>query len=252
MTTVLLCDDEMLVRTGLRTILSAQPDIEILGEAVDGRDALEQTARPATRRRADGHANAELDGIETTRRIHAGPPPHPAVVMLTTFDADDYVHEALTAGACGFLLKSAPPDELVRAVRKAAERELLLAPEITRLLVSHYLERRSQPSPVHGFSLLTDREREVLELIAQRPIERRHRGRAVPQRGDRQDPHQQDLHEARRARPRPSRRRRLRIGTHPSRCQLNDGGLAGGVDGDVSERGRRRHAGGCPAGARRS
>ena len=86
--------------------------------------------------------------------------------MLTTFDVDDYVHEALTAGACGFLLKSAPPDELVRAVRKAAERELLLAPEITRLLVAHYLERRSQPSTVHGISLLTDREREVLEQIA--------------------------------------------------------------------------------------
>jgi DNA-binding NarL/FixJ family response regulator len=166
MTTVLLCDDEMLVRTGLRTILSAQPDIEILGEAVDGRDALEQlrVLRPDVV--LMDVRMPELDGIETTRRIHAGPPPHPAVVMLTTFDADDYVHEALTAGACGFLLKSAPPDELVRAVRKAAERELLLAPEITRLLVSHYLERRSQPSPVHGFSLLTDREREVLELIA--------------------------------------------------------------------------------------
>jgi DNA-binding NarL/FixJ family response regulator len=166
MTTVLLCDDEMLVRTGLRTILSTQPDIEILGEAVDGRDALEQlrVLRPDVV--LMDVRMPELDGIETTRRIHAGPPPHPAVVMLTTFDADDYVHEALTAGACGFLLKSAPPDELVRAVRKAAERELLLAPEITRLLVSHYLERRSQPSPVHGFSLLTDREREVLELIA--------------------------------------------------------------------------------------
>ena len=166
MTTVLLCDDEMLVRTGLRTILSAQPDIEVLGEAVNGRDALEQlrVLRPDVV--LMDVRMPELDGIETTRRIHAGPPPHPAVVMLTTFDADDYVHDALTAGACGFLLKSAPPDELVRAVRKAAERELLLAPEITRLLVSHYLERRSQPSPVHGFSLLTDREREVLELIA--------------------------------------------------------------------------------------
>ena len=86
--------------------------------------------------------------------------------MLTTFGADEYVHDALTAGACGFLLKSAPPDELVRAVRKAAEHELLLAPEITRLLVTHYLEQRPQPSTVHGFSLLTDREREVLELIA--------------------------------------------------------------------------------------
>ncbi|HEX6657344.1 MAG TPA: response regulator transcription factor [Ilumatobacter sp.] len=166
MTTVLLCDDEMLVRTGLRTILSAQPDIEILGEAVNGRDALEQVRVLQPHVVLMDIRMPELDGIETTRRIHTGPPPHPAVVMLTTFDADDYVHEALTAGACGFLLKSAPPDELVRAVRKAAERELLLAPEITRLLVAHYLERRSQPSPVDGFSLLTDREREVLEQIA--------------------------------------------------------------------------------------
>ena len=128
MTTVLLCDDEMLVRTGLRTILSAQPDIEILGEAVNGRDALEhvRVLRPDVV--LMDIRMPDLDGIETTRRIHTGPPPHPAVVMLTTFDADDYVHEALTAGACGFLLKSAPPDELVRAVRKAAERELLRAP----------------------------------------------------------------------------------------------------------------------------
>jgi len=166
MTTVLLCDDEMLVRTGLRTILSAQPDIEIVGEAVDGRDALEQVRVLRPDVVLMDIRMPELDGIETTRRIHTGPPPHPAVVMLTTFDADDYVHEALTAGACGFLLKSAPPDELVRAVRKAAERELLLAPEITRLLVAHYLERRSTPSTVHGFGLLTDREREVLEQIA--------------------------------------------------------------------------------------
>jgi DNA-binding NarL/FixJ family response regulator len=166
MTTVLLCDDEMLVRTGLRTILSAQPDIEIVGEAVDGRDALEQVRVLRPDVVLMDIRMPELDGIETTRRIQTGPPPHPAVVMLTTFDADDYVHEALTAGACGFLLKSAPPDELVRAVRKAAERELLLAPEITRLLVAHYLERRSTPSTVHGFGLLTDREREVLEQIA--------------------------------------------------------------------------------------
>ena len=165
MTTVLLCDDEMLVRTGLRTILSAQPDIDVLGEASNGRDALERTRVLCPDVVLMDIRMPELDGIETTRRIHAGPPPHPGVVMLTTFDADDYVHAALTAGACGFLLKSAPPDELVRAVRKAAERELLLAPEITRLLVTHYLERRPQPATVHGFDLLTDREREVLELI---------------------------------------------------------------------------------------
>jgi DNA-binding NarL/FixJ family response regulator len=166
MTTVLLCDDEMLVRTGLRTILSAQPDIDVLGEAGNGREALEQVRVLRPEVVLMDIRMPELDGIETTRRIHAAPPPHPAVVMLTTFDVDDYVHEALTAGACGFLLKSAPPDELVRAVRKAAERELLLAPEITRLLVTHNLERRPQPSTVHGFDLLTDREREVLELIA--------------------------------------------------------------------------------------
>jgi DNA-binding NarL/FixJ family response regulator len=166
MTTVLLCDDEMLVRTGLRTILSAQPDIEVIGEAGNGRDALDEVRVLRPDVVLMDIRMPELDGIETTRRIHAGPPPHPAVVMLTTFGADEYVHDALTAGACGFLLKSAPPDELVRAVRKAAEHELLLAPEITRLLVTHYLEQRPQPSTVHGFSLLTDREREVLELIA--------------------------------------------------------------------------------------
>jgi DNA-binding NarL/FixJ family response regulator len=165
-TTVLLCDDEALVRAGLRMILGAQSEIEVVGEAVDGGDAVRQCRdlRPDVVLMDIRMPN--LDGIEATRRILADPVAgRTAVVVLTTFDADDHIFDALDAGACGFLLKSAPPDELVRAVRRAAGGDLLLAPEVTRRLVADFLQRPPRGTPPPTLSTLTAREVEVLTLI---------------------------------------------------------------------------------------
>lgn len=161
---VLLADDQALVRSGFRMIVDAQPDIEVVGEAGDGREAL-QVARE---RRPDvvlmDIRMPRMDGIEATRELaragRAG-----RVLILTTFDLDEYVYEGLRAGASGFLLKNAPPEELVDAIRAVAGGESLLAPEITRRLIEHYV---SAPAPADEPRLadLSAREREVLTLVA--------------------------------------------------------------------------------------
>ena len=165
-TRVLIVDDQALVRAGFRMILEAQPDIEVIGEAENGLAAIEAARglRPDVVLmdiRMPG-----LDGIESTRRLTAmGLDAH--VVILTTYDLDEYVFDALAAGATGFLLKHVPPEELVHGVRIAAGGESLLAPSVTRRLIEEFARQRS---PVQASSKamdsLTDREREVLKLLA--------------------------------------------------------------------------------------
>ena len=162
---VLLVDDEDLVRSGLRLILSTEPDLEVVGEAADGEQALAlaELHRPDVVMldiRMPG-----LDGIEVARRLAASGSPA-RVVVLTTFDNDDYVYGALRAGASGFLLKDAPATQLVTAIRAAAAGDAVLAPSVTRRVVDE-LGRRQAPVAIQRLDVLTDRERDVLTLMAE-------------------------------------------------------------------------------------
>ena len=164
---VLIADDEALVRGGLRMILEAQDDVEIAGEAEDGRGALDLARRAHPDVVLMDIRMPGLDGLEATRRLLAVGAPAPRVLILTTFDLDEYVYEALRAGASGFLLKSARPQELVAAVRSAAAGDTLLAPQITRRLVEAFVRR--PPVGTHAapeLESLTNRELEVLRHIA--------------------------------------------------------------------------------------
>jgi len=162
---VLIADDQELVRTGFRVILNAAADLDVVGEAGDGRAAIEavDAVRPDVVLMDIRMPN--LDGIEATRRLTQRAPA-PRVLILTTFDLDEYVYEALRAGASGFLLKDAGADELLHAVRVVAAGEALLAPSITRKLIEDYARRppvRDQPI---ALAELTARELEVLRLLA--------------------------------------------------------------------------------------
>jgi DNA-binding NarL/FixJ family response regulator len=160
--TVLLADDQALVRTGFALILNAEPDVEVVGEAADGDEA----ARLAAELRPDvvlmDVRMPETDGIEATRRITAALPAT-KVLMLTTFDLDDYVVAAFRAGASGFLLKTAPRDQLVAAVRTVVAGEALLAPLSTRRLLEQFTQPQEEAP---ALAELTTREREVLVLLA--------------------------------------------------------------------------------------
>jgi DNA-binding NarL/FixJ family response regulator len=162
---VLVCDDQALVRSGLRMILEAQPDLEVVGEAEDGRDAVAQVRALQPAVALMDIRMPEVDGIEATRRIAADPGLGTRILVLTTFDEDGYVADALRAGAAGFLLKSCPPAELLQAVRRTAAGDTPLAPEITRRLVEGYLQRSAPPAVPPALDALTAREREVLVLI---------------------------------------------------------------------------------------
>ena len=162
MTTVLLADDQALVRAGFALILNAEPDIEVVGEANDGAEAVAS----ATELRPDlvlmDVRMPGLDGIEATRRISRLSPPV-KVLMLTTFDLDEYVIEAFRAGASGFLLKTAPRDQLVAAVRTVQTGEALLAPISTRKLIEQFARPTEETKSI---AELTARERDVLVLLA--------------------------------------------------------------------------------------
>jgi DNA-binding NarL/FixJ family response regulator len=164
---VLLADDQALVRGGFRSILEGQEDINVVGEAADGVEAVEEALRTAPDVVLMDVRMPRLDGIEATRRMDADRRVTARVLMLTTFDHDEYVYEALRAGASGFLLKSAPPRELADAVRTVAAGDSLLAPEITRRMIDDYV-RRPRPASAAPPALdeLTAREREVLALLA--------------------------------------------------------------------------------------
>jgi DNA-binding NarL/FixJ family response regulator len=163
---VLLVDDQALVRSGFRLILDAQDDMEVVGEAGDGRVAIEEAARLHPDVVLMDVRMPEVDGIAATRTI-VGERPAARVLVLTTFDEDRVVYDAMKAGASGFLLKSAPPAQFVEAVRTVAGGEALLAPSVTRRLVEDFVKRPPPGDGAHEEALrdLTEREREVLELI---------------------------------------------------------------------------------------
>jgi DNA-binding NarL/FixJ family response regulator len=163
---ILLADDHALMRHGLRGMLDAQPDMEVVGEAQDGADAVDQSIRLRPDVVVMDIRMPRLDGIEATKRLvgHGGSAFR--ILVLTTFDLDEYVYEALRAGASGFMLKDAPPQQLADAVRTVARGESLLAPAITRRLIERYV---SLPSPDTArrerFGDLTEREMHVLRLL---------------------------------------------------------------------------------------
>ncbi|MEJ8283092.1 MULTISPECIES: response regulator [Curtobacterium] len=168
MTRVMVVDDQQMFRMGLRAILQAQDDVEVVGEAANGAEAVVAAIRLQPDVILMDVRMPELDGIEATRRITAAPTDRPVrVVMLTTFDIDDYVFDALRAGASGFLLKDASADELVAAVRTVAAGEALLAPRVTRHLVEAFVAGPVTAAPrTEVLDVLTDRERDVFLLMA--------------------------------------------------------------------------------------
>ncbi len=163
---VLIADDQSLVRTGFRMILEAEPDISVVGEAANGAQAVHGTTRLSPDVVLMDVRMPDVDGIEATRRIKQSGS-HARVLVLTTFDLDEYVYEALRAGASGFLLKDTPAEQLVDAVRVIAEGNGLLAPSVTRRLIEEVAKR---PPPHTGpppqLVDLTPREREVFDLVA--------------------------------------------------------------------------------------
>jgi DNA-binding NarL/FixJ family response regulator len=168
MISVLVCDDQALVRTGFVTIFDAQDDLTVVGEATDGRSAVEAARRLRPDVVVMDVRMPVMDGIEATRALAGTGVAEPAkVLVVTTFNVDEYVYEALRAGASGFLLKDADPPELIDAVRTVARGEALLAPAVTRRLIGRYATRiRPADANVPAVEALTPRELEVLRLIA--------------------------------------------------------------------------------------
>jgi DNA-binding NarL/FixJ family response regulator len=166
---VLLVDDQALVRAGFRMILDAEEGLDVVGEATDGREAIDQVRALRPDVVLMDIRMPELDGLEASRRIIEGQGDSaPKILMLTTFDLDEYVYEALRAGASGFLLKDTPPEQLVSAIHVVAEGEALLAPSITRRVISEFV-KGTGPKPAAQFPKLGDltaRELEVLRAIA--------------------------------------------------------------------------------------
>jgi len=165
---VLIVDDQALVRAGFRMILDAEDDIDVAGEAANGREAVEEARRLRPDVVLMDVRMPEVDGIEATRRLLADGGADPKVVMLTTFDMDEYVYDALRAGASGFLLKDVPPEQLVAGIRAVAAGDALLAPSVTRRVIEEFVRR--PPSSLQTLppevAELTARELEVLKLIA--------------------------------------------------------------------------------------
>jgi DNA-binding NarL/FixJ family response regulator len=168
---VLIADDQALVRAGFRLVLASFSDLEIIGEAVDGADAVRQVDRLHPDVVLMDIRMPVLDGITATRTITAAGSGHaPRVIILTTYDLDEYVFDALTAGASGFLLKDVPPEELVVGIRVVADGDALLAPSVTRRLIAEFAQGRTRTSPPRvadgSLATLTPREVDVLRLLA--------------------------------------------------------------------------------------
>ena len=164
---VLIADDQALVRAGFRMILDAEEDLEIIGEATNGLEAVDESRRLQPDVVLMDIRMPELDGLEATRRILAADPAA-RVLILTTFDLDEYVYEALRAGASGFLLKDTPPEQLVEAIRVVANGDALLSPVVTRRVIAEFVRRPPVPAKqtAPGLEELTARELEILRLIA--------------------------------------------------------------------------------------
>ena len=166
--TVAIVDDQPLIRTGLRTMLEHAPDVAIVGEADDGEQAVALVGRHRPDVVLMDIRMPLIDGIEATRRITADPNLAAVrVIMLTTFDLDDYVYAAIRAGASGFMLKDARPEDILSAVRVVAAGDALLAPSVTRRLIAELAARppETPPAPAPELAALTEREREVLALV---------------------------------------------------------------------------------------
>ncbi|MBW8737773.1 MAG: response regulator transcription factor [Streptomyces turgidiscabies] len=163
---VLLADDQSLVRAGFRALLDAQPDIEVAGEAADGEEALRRVRELRPDVVLMDIRMPVLDGLAATRRI-AGDAAlgEVRVVMLTTFELDEYVFEAIRSGASGFLVKDTEPDELLRAVRAVVAGDALLSPGVTRRLIGEFAARSKEPAVAGTLAALTEREREVMALV---------------------------------------------------------------------------------------
>jgi DNA-binding NarL/FixJ family response regulator len=161
---VLVADDQSMVRAGFRMLLSEEPDIEVVAEASNGLEAIEKAARFAPTVVLMDIRMPELDGLEATRRILASDDTA-RILILTTFDLDEYVFEALRAGASGFVLKDDPPEQLLAAVRIVAGGEALLSPAITKRVIKRFT-RISHPAPPRQLEDLSERERDVFRLIA--------------------------------------------------------------------------------------
>lgn len=166
MTTVLIADDQSLVRVGLRKILESEPDMTVVGEAGDGEEAVAGTRELHPDVALMDIRMPVLDGIEATRRIVRAQP-DTRVLILTTFGLDSYVYDSLRAGASGFMLKDAPPEEIKIAVRIVAGGEALLSPAITRAVIEEFARRpaTAPPTPPAALGELTPRERDVLDLL---------------------------------------------------------------------------------------
>ncbi|MDA8290354.1 MAG: response regulator transcription factor [Actinomycetota bacterium] len=165
---VVVVDDQTLVRAGFRVLLDSSPDLAVLGEAADGAEAV----RVVRSTRPDvvlmDIRMPEMDGLEATRQVLATPGIESRVIILTTFELDEYVYAALRAGASGFLLKDTPPEDLLDAVRVVAAGNALLSPSVTRTLIEEFVGRAPRPSrPDPRLDSITAREREVLGLVAQ-------------------------------------------------------------------------------------
>ncbi|GAB2970031.1 MAG TPA: response regulator transcription factor [Actinotalea caeni] len=174
MTRILLVDDQSLVRVGFRTILESEPGFEVVGEAADGQVAVEQASALQPDVICMDVQMPVMDGLEATRRICSGGH-HAAVMILTTFDRDDFLYDALDAGASGFLLKTAEPEQLIEAVHALARGDALLSPEVTRRVIERYARPGAgagrpgpdaAPAAPAALEGLTEREREVLLLLA--------------------------------------------------------------------------------------
>jgi DNA-binding NarL/FixJ family response regulator len=164
--TVLIADDQALVRAGFRSILESQPGLSVVGEAADGQDAIDLARKRRPKVVLMDIKMPGLDGLEATRRIVDEQDEHTAVLMLTTFDLNEYVYEAMRAGASGFLLKDVVPEDLVAAVRVVASGDALIAPAITKRLIEHFVRAAPPAVPPAELAELTPREVEVLTLVA--------------------------------------------------------------------------------------
>jgi DNA-binding NarL/FixJ family response regulator len=161
---VLVADDQQLVRAGFRLLLRGEPDIDVVAEARTGAEAVHQAKRFAPTVTLMDIRMPDVDGLEATRRIIADDPAA-RVLILTTFDLDEYVYEALQAGASGFVLKDDPPEQLIAAVRTIAAGDALLSPAVTRRVIAQFARRHRPPPP--GLDELTTRERDIFRLIAE-------------------------------------------------------------------------------------